>query len=80
MANAAAAWSLGNDGSGEAADRRCVSPGCATYGRGRSQTCEITWFTIIATAAEERADAHASFHFASPYGRARSQSAIVAAA
>ena len=36
MAKATAAWSLGKEGSGEGAERRCVNAGCVTNGRGRS--------------------------------------------
>lgn len=80
IAKAAAAWSLGNDGSGDGADRRCVAAGWAANGRGRSQTCAMTWLATIAIAAAVSAEVQASFHLGEPYGRARNQSAIVASA
>src|SRR6186997_3513952 len=66
IANAAAAWSLGNDGSVVRAPRTCVSDAWAVNGRGRSQRCEIAWFASRATAAETSADAEASFHRTGP--------------
>src|SRR5262245_66691874 len=70
IANAAAAWSLGNEGSGDGAESRCVEAWCATNGRGRSHRCAMTWFASRATAAEASADTEASFHLASPERRA----------
>ena len=80
IANAAAAWSLGNEGSVVRAASTCVRPGCSANGRGRSHSCAITWFTASATAAAISADDDASFQRGLPYGRARSHSATVASA
>src|SRR4249920_499383 len=80
MAKPAAAWSLGNDGSGDDAASRCVSEACATNGRGRAQTCAIAWLATSAIPAATSAEVQASFHFVLPYGRATNQRAIVASA
>ena len=66
IANAAAAWSLGNDGSVVRAVSTCVRSGWSANGRGRAQRREITWFTARATAAAASADAEASLHFGLP--------------
>src|SRR3954454_15613314 len=66
IANATAAWALGNEGSGDGADRRCVIAGWAVNGRGRSHRWEITWFVSIAIAAAASPDTDATFHRRSP--------------
>src|SRR6187551_3283239 len=80
IAKAAAAWSLGNDGSVVRAPRTCVSAGWDAKGRGRSHRWAIAWFVSKATPAATRAEADASFHRGFPYGRARSQRPTVARA
>src|SRR6187200_593318 len=80
IAKAAAAWSLGNDGSVVRAPRTCVSAGWDAKGRGRSHRWAIAWFVNKATPAATRAEAQASFHRGFPYGRARSQRPTVARA
>lgn len=66
IANAAAAWSLGKDGSVVRAARTCVSAAWLVNGRGRSQRCEIAWFARSATAAETSAEVEASFQRVGP--------------
>ena len=66
IANAAAAWSLGNDGSVVLAPRTCVSAVWVVNGRGRSQRWEIAWFASSATAAATSAEAEASFQRTGP--------------
>ena len=80
IANAAAAWSLGNEGSVVRAPRTWVSAGCSVNGRGRAQRCAITWFAKSATAAAINPDDAASFQRGFPYGRARSHRPTVAIA
>src|SRR4051794_24972750 len=69
IANAALAWSLGNDGS---CDRlpQTSAEGWLAYGRARCHTCAISWFITRARPADANADAHASFHFRPEPGRA----------
>jgi hypothetical protein len=66
IANAAAAWSLGNDGSVVLAPRTWVSAEWVANGRGRSQRCDISWFARSATAAATSAEAEASFQRTGP--------------
>ena len=80
IANAAAAWSLGNEGSGEGAESRCVDASWAANGRGRSHTWAIAWFASKAIPAATRADVVASLHRETPGGLDTNQSATVATA
>src|SRR5689334_19118014 len=80
IAKAAAAWSLGNEGSGEGADRRCVAATCVVNGRGRSHTWATTWFASRAIPAATSADTLASLQRETPGGLDTNQSATVAAA
>jgi hypothetical protein len=80
IANAAAAWSLGKDGSLLFAESRCVRAGWVVKGRGRSQRWATTWLASSATAAATRAETDASFQRGLPYGRARNQRPTVASA
>src|SRR6187401_3618276 len=80
IANAAAAWSLGNEGSVVRAARTWVSSGWSVNGRGRAQRCEIAWFAASATPDASTAEQHASFQRGLQYGRVSSQSATVASA
>src|SRR5262245_50860299 len=80
IANAAAAWSLGKEGSGDGADRRWVAASCVVNGRGLSHTWAIAWFTTRAIPAATSADTLASLQRDTPGGRDTNQSATVAAA
>src|SRR5512144_1606673 len=80
IANAAAAWSLGKEGSGDGADSRWVAASCVVNGRGRSQTWAIAWFTTKAIPAAKSAETLASLQRETPGGLDTNQSAIVAIA
>src|SRR6478735_3736796 len=80
IANAAAAWSLGNEASGDGADSRCVVATCVVNGRGLSHTWAIAWFAIRATPAATSADTLASLQRETPGGLDTNQSATVATA
>ena len=80
MANEAAAWSLGKDGSWEGWTNQRWAVGCASVGRARSQMWEMIWLVSRARPAEASAEAVASRHFDTVPGRLTSQRPIVAAA
>src|SRR5436853_5594276 len=67
MDRAAVAWSLGNEGSPER-DSSGTMLACASYGRARSHTWEVTWFAASPTAVADKPAAHARFHAVSPGG------------
>src|SRR4029450_5888125 len=78
IANAATAWSLGNEGSGDGGATSSVCDGGAPNGRSRNQTWETTWLRSRPRPAESSPDRHAIFHLYGPRGRSKSQRAKVA--